>query len=113
MRYKLHCLKQEKEFFIKQVEEFKNMILTIRDLGGHKDTEEKAKRLINYYKKKARTTEKEIENFESLIKNIPDEEVKEMAKLYFFELKSCEEIGYIYYLDRTTVFKKLKRYFKI
>lgn len=113
MRYKLHCLRQEKEFFIKQVEEIESIILTIRALGGYKDTEEKAKRLINYYKKKALNTKKAIENFENLIDNIPDEEVKEMAKLYFFELKSCEEIGYIYYLDRTTVFKKLKRYFKI
>lgn len=113
MRYKLHCIKQEKEFFIGQIQELKTMVLSIRALGRYKDTEEKAKRLIYYYKKRLRTVEKEIENFENHIESIPDEEVKKMAKSYFIDLKSCDEIGNSHYLCRTAVFYKLKKYFKI
>lgn len=113
MRYKLHLCKKEKEFFIRQIAELENLFLNPKSLGYSKATAEKAQRLINRYKEKARATEAEIKEFEALIDSIPDEETREIAKRYFINLESCEEIGSDRYLDRTTVYRKLKRYFDI
>lgn len=113
MRYKLHCLKQEKEYFIRQIDELEKLFYSIRTLCGDTTTTDKAQNLINRYKEKARATETEIKEFEALIESIPDEEVKKMAKSYFVKLENYEEIGNAHYLDRTTASRKLKRYFDL
>lgn len=113
MRYRLYYLKQEKELFTRRIEEIENIISIIQAFNMRKEIEEKAKCLIVLYKDKLKATEKEIESFENTIENIADEEVRDMAKCYFIDLKTYGEIGDKYYLDRTTVCKKLKRYFEL
>ena len=113
MRYKLHCLKQEKEFFIKQIDELEKRLALIRSLCGDTTATDKTQELINRYKEKAKATEAEIKEFEALIESIPDEEIKEMAKRCFINLENYEEIGNAHYLDRTTASRKLRRYFDL
>lgn len=69
------------------------------------------KSLIDTLNRKKAATEAKEQAFTAKLHSIGDPELKAMAKAYFIEGRSCEEIGRKYYLDRTTVYKRLKRFF--
>ena len=53
-----------------------------------------------------------IKNIEKCLKNIEDAEVRVIARKRFIENKDYQTIGDEMYIDRTTAYKKLKRYFE-
>ena len=54
----------------------------------------------------------EKERIEDYIENIEDAEVRVIARKRFIENKDYQTIGDEMYIDRTTAYKKLKRYFE-
>lgn len=56
------------------------------------------------------THERKVIEFEQFIENIPDAEEREMVKLYFIDLLSYEQIGERFYLERTTIARRIKKY---
>ena len=112
MRYKLHCLKLEKESIRAEQEEVKEIINKINSYRLNRKIIKRCQSLINRLNATENATTEKITEFENKIKSIPDAEVREMAKLYFVDLMCFEKIGDMYYLDRTTVEKKLKKHFK-
>lgn len=54
----------------------------------------------------------EKERIEDYIENIEDAEVRVIARKRFIENKDYQAIGDEMYIDRTTAYKKLKRYFE-
>lgn len=98
--------------------EFDNLINRLKqDLKEYKEKPEtkllntKFDNIINKLKRELETIEEQQKAFNEKLNNIQDPELKEMAIAYFINKQSCEEIGKKYYLERTTVYKKLKRYF--
>ena len=75
------------------------------------DSTDKLKSLIYSLSQKQAATEAAERAFTDKLHSITDPELKAMAKAYFIEGRSCEEIGRKYYLDRTTVYKRLKRFY--
>lgn len=71
----------------------------------------KFKSLIYTLNQKKAAIEAQQKAFTDKLHSITDPELKEIAKAYFIEGQSCEEIGRKYYLERTTVYKRLKRFF--
>ena len=71
----------------------------------------KIKDRINTLKSRIEANEAKEKAFIEKLHGIEDPELKEMAIAYFIDGQSCEEIGQKYYLERTTVYKKLKRFF--
>ena len=67
---------------------------------------------VEKYKKRLIKAEAEEKAFMEKLHGIKDPELKEMATAYFIDLESCETIGKRYYLERTTVYKKIQRYFE-
>ncbi len=53
-----------------------------------------------------------IENIKNYIENIEDAEVRVIARKRFIENKTFQAIGDEMYIDKTTAYKKLKRYFE-
>ena len=54
----------------------------------------------------------ETERIESHIENIEDVEVRVIARKRFIENKTYQAIGDELYIEKTTAYKKLKRYFE-
>ena len=54
----------------------------------------------------------EKERIEEYIENIEDAEIRVIARLRFIDNEDFQTIGNEMYMDRTTVYKKLKRYFE-
>ena len=54
----------------------------------------------------------ETERIENYIENIGDAEVRVIARKRFIENKTFQTIGDEMYIDKTTAYKKLKRYFE-
>lgn len=53
-----------------------------------------------------------IENIKNYIENIDDVEVRVIARKRFIENKTFQSIGDEMYIEKTTAYKKLKRYFE-
>ena len=53
----------------------------------------------------------ETERIEAYIENITDADVRVIARKRFIENKTFQTIGDEMYIDKTTAYKKLKRYF--
>ena len=109
----LNCLKLDKEHYTNSIKEIENLIASMFE---HTETPDEAKinKLNGYvdkYKKRLEATEAQLKAFDEKLHGIKDPELKAMAKAYYIEWQSCEEIGRKYYLDRTTVYKKLMCYF--
>lgn len=112
-RRKLNCLKLDKEYYIKSIEEceeHKAFLITYTEKPSGA-TIDKLNACIDRYKGKIEEIEPQLKAFDEKLHAIEDPELKEMAIAYYIEWKSCEEIGKKYYLDRTTVYKKLMNYF--
>ena len=54
----------------------------------------------------------ETERIEAYIENIEDVDVRLIARKRFIENKTFQEIGDELYIEKTTAYKKLKRYFE-
>lgn len=54
----------------------------------------------------------ETERIEAYIENITDADVRVIARMRFVENKTFQTIGDEMFMDKTTVYKKLKRYFE-
>lgn len=67
---------------------------------------------IENYKKELREAEAKEKAFLQKLHGIEDPELKEMATAFFIDLESCEAIGKRHFLERTTVYKKIQRYFE-
>ena len=76
------------------------------------ETKEKVNARIDKLKNRLNEAEAKEKDFMEKLHGIDDAELKEMATAYFIDLQSCEEIGKRYYLERTTVYKKIQRYFE-
>ena len=103
----------EEEQFIKAEEEF--IPFSIAHNMPTEPTEkliETMKATLARYEKKLSKAEAEEKAFMDKLNGIDDPEVKEMAKAYFIDLESCEAIGKRHFLERTTVYKKIQRYFE-
>ena len=103
----------EEERFIEAEEEF--ITFSIAHNMPTETTEKIIKDIqavIAEYEKRLSKAEAEEKAFMDKLNGIDDPEVKEMAKAYFIDLQSCEEIGKRHYLERTTVYKKIQRYFE-
>lgn len=78
----------------------------LKDICNWKDTEEYARVLreakANLIRKKAEA--------ESLINGIADDEIRLICKLKFIDLRSWNYIADKLHYDRTTVYKKYKKY---
>lgn len=73
---------------------------------------EQQKARIEKLKKQLSEAEAKEKAFMEKLHGIADAELKEMATAFFIDLQSCEEIGKRHYLERTTVYKKIQRYFE-
>ena len=54
----------------------------------------------------------EKERIEEYIENIEDAEIRVIARLRFIDNKDYQTIGNDMFMDRTTAYKKLKKYFE-
>ena len=54
----------------------------------------------------------EKEHIEEYIENIEDPEIRVIARLRFIDNEDYQTIGNEMFMDRTTVYKKLKKYFE-
>ena len=118
----LFFLKLERELMLKEIAEAEEEILKYSLMAKAEPTSEETKKgyekinglitgRINELKRKIEANEAQEKAFTEKLHGIKDQELKEMAKAYFIDGLSCEEIGQKYYLERTTVYKRLKRYF--
>lgn len=118
----LFFLKLERELMLKEIAEAEEEILNNSLIANTEPTSEEIKKgyaknnglimgRINELKRKIEANEAQEKAFTEKLHGIKDQELKEMAKAYFIDGLSCEEIGQKYYLERTTVYKRLKRYF--
>lgn len=119
----IFLLQKEREVIIEEIAELEEMALNYSLIANTEPTSEETKEsvteinarsqsIINTLKSKIEAIEAKQKGFEEKLNSITDPELKEMATAYFIDLKGCEEIGKQYYLERTTVYKKLKRYFE-
>ena len=110
----------KQEEFIAREEEFIPVLiahnmqtdLTERLIKQGKEIIEATKARIEKYKKNLTAAEAKEKAFMEKLHGIEDPELKEMATAYFIDLESCEAIGKRHFLERTTVYKKIQRYFE-
>lgn len=118
----LFFLKLEKELILNDIAEAEEEILNNSLIANTEPTSEAIKEStkelntkiqcrIDTLKGKLAATEAKEKAFLKKLHGITEPELKEMAKAYYIDGQSCEEIGQKYYLERTTVYKRLKRYF--
>ena len=112
-RRNLNCLKLDKEYYTRRIaecEQHKAFLIEYMKTMSE-TTVNKINAQIDKYKGKIESIETQLKAFNEKLHAIEDPELKEMAIAYYIEWQSCEEIGRKYYLDRTTVYKKLMCYF--
>ena len=111
----LLCYKLDKEIALKQIaEEEQQKAWTLEHItpaAARQEITAKHDFIIDYWRSFIAATEAKEQAFTEKLHSITDPELKEIAKAYFIEGRSCEEIGRKFYLERTTVYKKLKRFF--
>lgn len=110
MNHILHCLKAEVKSIRAEREELQGVIDAVLSYGLNKTLIPKCRNLIKHLEKVEAETERKVIEFEQFIENIPDAEEREMVKLYFIDLLSYEQIGERFYLERTTIARRIKKY---
>lgn len=116
----LYWLKHEKRQIENQIKELTvlNAVSMNGMPGGSKVSSpverfnERLEQLTEKLKRKCAEILVETERIEERIENIEDAEVRVIARKRFIETKTFETIGKELYIDRTTAYKKLKRYFE-
>lgn len=106
--YNFYWLKLEAEQLQRLINEYNNQF----NISSSGTQTQEAKPLIlkqlQTYREKIAA---EVQTMQSRIDNITDAEIKELAIMLFVERKGYQAIAERHYMDRTTVYKKLKRYF--
>lgn len=92
------------------MEELQGIIATTNYYRLNRNLIKRCERLIKHLERVEAKTERKVIEFENYIENIPDAEEREMVKLYFIDLMSYEKIGERFYLERTTVVRRIKKY---
>ena len=110
MNHILHCLKLEIKCIRAEREELQGVIDTVLSYGLNRTIITKCRNLIKHLEKVEADTERKVIEFEQFIESIPDAEEREMVKLYFIDLLSYEQIGERFYLERTTIARRIKKY---
>lgn len=116
---KLYWLKQEVKQIENQIREL--TILSAFEMSGMPSSNSVSSPVEQFYAKldKLRTKlqkakEKvadEVERLESYIEGIEDEEIRTLARARYLECKTWEVIGEENHMERTTVSKKVRKYF--
>ena len=117
---KLYWLKQEIAQIENQIKEL--TVLSATSMNGMPSGSNVSSPVERFYDRLERLKEKlqtkldeyiiEKERIEDYIENIEDAEVRVIARKRFIENKDYQTIGDEMYIDRTTAYKKLKRYFE-
>ena len=117
---KLYWLKQEIAQIENQIKEL--TVLSATTMNGMPSGSNVSSPVERFYdrlerlkaKLQAKLDEYVIENerIDDYIENIEDAEVRVIARKRFIENKDYQTIGDEMYIDRTTAYKKLKRYFE-
>lgn len=117
---KLYWLKQEIAQIENQIKEL--TVLSATTMNGMPSGSSVSSPVERFYDRLERLKEKlqakldeyivEKERIEDYIENIEDAEVRVIARKRFIENKDYQTIGDEMYIDRTTAYKKLKRYFE-
>ena len=110
MNHILHCLKAEVKSIRAEREELQGNLNTIISYRLDRTLIPRYKRFIKHLEKVEAETKRKVIEFEQFIENIPDAEEREMVKLYFIDLLSYEQIGERFYLERTTIARRIKKY---
>ena len=116
---KLYWLKQEVIQIENQIKEL--TILSAFEMSGMPSSNSVSSPVEQFYNRldKLRTKllkakEKvagEVERLESYIEGIEDEEIRSLARARYLECKTWEVIGAEHHMERTTVSKKMRKYF--
>lgn len=116
---KLYWLKQEIAQIENQIKEL--TVLSATTMNGMPSGSKVSSPVERFYDRLERLKAKlqakldeyiiEKERIEDYIENIEDAEVRVIARKRFIENKDYQTIGDEMYIDRTTAYKKLKRYF--
>lgn len=72
---------------------------------------DKYKKKEKKYTQKIETLRKECEEIEDFIEAIPDSLTRRIFRMYYIEGKSQKDISQIIHMDRSSVGKKVNRYF--
>ena len=117
---KLYWLKHEKKQIENQIKEL--TVLSAVSMSGMPSGKnatspverfnERLEKLREKLQKKCAEILIETERIEKRIEIIADAEVRVIARKRFIETKTFETIGKELFIDRTTAYKKLKRYFE-
>ena len=117
---KLYWLKQEIAQIENQIKEL--TVLSATSMNGMPSGSNVSSPVERFYDRLERLKAKlqakldeyiiEKERIEDYIENIEDAEVRVIARKRFIENKDYQTIGDEMYIDRTTAYKKLKRYFE-
>lgn len=117
---KLYWLKQEIAQIENQIKEL--TVLSATTMNGMPSGSNVSSPVERFYDRLERLKAKlqtkldeyviEKERIEDYIENIEDAEVRVIARKRFIENKDYQTIGDEMYIDRTTAYKKLKRYFE-
>lgn len=115
----IELLQIEREAIIKEIAVLEELALSYSLIANTseetkqrtKETNARSQIFIDKLKSKIEAIEAQQKAFDEKLNSIEDPELKEMATAYFINGQSCEAIGRKYYLERTTVYKRLKRYF--
>ena len=117
---KLYWLKQEKAQIENQIKEL--TVLSAVSMSGMPSGNSVSSPVEKFYERLEQLKEKlqrkcdeileETERIEEYIENIEDAEVRVIARKRFLENKTFQAIGDEMYIEKTTAYKKLKKYFE-
>lgn len=105
--YNFYWLKLEAEQLQSLINEYNNKF-NISSSGTQTQVAKPLLKQLQAYQEKIAA---EVQTMQSRIDNITDAEIKELAIMLFVERKGYQDIADRHYMDKTTVYKKLKRYF--
>ena len=116
----LYWLKQEKAQIERQIEEL--TVLSAVQMNGMPSGSKVSSPVEKFYERLERLKQKlqrkcaeiltETERIENYIENIEDAEVRVIARMRFIENKTFQAIGDELYIDKSTAYKKLDKYFE-
>ena len=116
----LYWLKHEKRQIENQIKELTVLsAVSMSGMPGNANAtspverfNERLEQLTEKLQKKCDEILAETERIEERIEKIEDAEIRVIARKRFIETKTFETIGKELFIDRTTAYKKLKRYFE-
>lgn len=116
----LYWLKREKEQIENQIKEL--TVLSAVSMSGMPSGSKVSSPVERFHERLEKLTEKlqrkcaeiltETERIEEYIENIEDAEVRVIARKRFIENKTFQVIGDEMYIDKSTAYKKLGKYFE-